>query len=78
MRRVITNFGKLSQELGQRDTQLAGFVAPRTTVLGAFANQQAAIRATLQELPGDAADDRSALCERRPLCAAARARRRAS
>jgi phospholipid/cholesterol/gamma-HCH transport system substrate-binding protein len=51
LRRVITNFGKLSTELGHRDTQLARFVRSSNTVLGSFANQEAAIRATLQEFP---------------------------
>jgi phospholipid/cholesterol/gamma-HCH transport system substrate-binding protein len=51
LRRVITNFGKLSTELGHRDTQLARFVRSSNTVLGSFAKEQNAIRATLQEFP---------------------------
>jgi phospholipid/cholesterol/gamma-HCH transport system substrate-binding protein len=51
LRRVITNFGKLSTALGQRDTQLARFVRSSNTVLGSFAKEQNAIRATLQEFP---------------------------
>jgi len=51
LRRVITNFGKLSSELGRRDTQLARFVRSSNTVLGSFAKEQGAIRATLQEFP---------------------------
>jgi phospholipid/cholesterol/gamma-HCH transport system substrate-binding protein len=51
IRRVITNLGKLSTALGQRDTQLAEFVRSSDDVLGAFAHQEAAIRDTLQELP---------------------------
>jgi phospholipid/cholesterol/gamma-HCH transport system substrate-binding protein len=51
LRRVITNFGKLSTELGHRDTQLAGFVRSSNTVLGSFAKEQNAIRSTLQEFP---------------------------
>lgn len=51
LRRVITNFGKLSAELGHRDTQLARFVRSSNTVLGSFAKEQNAIRATLQEFP---------------------------
>jgi phospholipid/cholesterol/gamma-HCH transport system substrate-binding protein len=51
LRRVITNFGKLSDALGKRDTQLARFVKSSNTVLGSFAKEQNAIRATLQEFP---------------------------
>jgi len=51
LRRVITNFGKLSTELGHRDTQLAQFVRSSNAVLGSFAKEQNAIRATLQEFP---------------------------
>jgi phospholipid/cholesterol/gamma-HCH transport system substrate-binding protein len=51
LRRVITNLGKLSTELGHRDTQLAQFVRSSNTVLGSFAKEQDAIRATLQEFP---------------------------
>jgi phospholipid/cholesterol/gamma-HCH transport system substrate-binding protein len=51
LRRVITNFGKLSSELGRRDTQLARFVRSSNSVLGSFAKEQGAIRATLQEFP---------------------------
>ncbi len=51
LRRVITNLGKLSTALGHRDTQLARFVRSSNTVLGSFAKEQNAIRATLQEFP---------------------------
>jgi phospholipid/cholesterol/gamma-HCH transport system substrate-binding protein len=51
LRRVITNFGKLSTELGHRDTELARFVKSSNTVLGSFAKEQDAIRATLQQFP---------------------------
>jgi phospholipid/cholesterol/gamma-HCH transport system substrate-binding protein len=51
LRRVITNLGKLSTELGHRDTQLAQFVRSSNTVLGSFAKEQNSIRATLQEFP---------------------------
>jgi phospholipid/cholesterol/gamma-HCH transport system substrate-binding protein len=59
--RVITNFGRVSQELGHRDTQLAGFVRSSNDVLGSFAHEEAAIRATLQELPGTLRTTRGAL-----------------
>jgi phospholipid/cholesterol/gamma-HCH transport system substrate-binding protein len=51
LRRVITNFGKLSTELGHRDTQLAAFVRSSNDVLGSFAKEQNSIRSTLQEFP---------------------------
>src|SRR4051794_39980868 len=51
LRRVITNFGKLSTELGHRDTELARFVRSSNTVLGSFAKEQNAIRSTLREFP---------------------------
>jgi phospholipid/cholesterol/gamma-HCH transport system substrate-binding protein len=51
LRRVITSFGKLSAELGHRDTQLARFVRSSNTVLGSFAKEQNALRSTLQEFP---------------------------
>ncbi len=51
LRRVITNFGKLSAALGRRDTQLARFVRSSNAVLGSFAKEQNAIRSTLQEFP---------------------------
>ena len=61
IRRVITNFGRVSQELGHRDTQLAGFVRSSNDVLGSFARQQASLRATLEELPGTLQTTRGAL-----------------
>ena len=51
LRRVITNFGKLSAELGHRDTELARFVRSSNTVLGSFAKEQNSIRSTLQQFP---------------------------
>jgi phospholipid/cholesterol/gamma-HCH transport system substrate-binding protein len=61
IKRVITNFGLLSQELGQRDTQLAGFVRSSNDVLASFARQEASLRATLRELPGALSETRRAL-----------------
>jgi phospholipid/cholesterol/gamma-HCH transport system substrate-binding protein len=61
IRRAITNFGRLSQALGQRDTQLAGFVRSSNDVLGSFARQEASIRSTLQELPATLRTTRTAL-----------------
>jgi phospholipid/cholesterol/gamma-HCH transport system substrate-binding protein len=61
IRRAITNFGLLSQELGDRDTRLAEFVRSSNDVLGSFARQEASLRATLRELPGALSETRRAL-----------------
>jgi phospholipid/cholesterol/gamma-HCH transport system substrate-binding protein len=61
LRRVITNFGLLSSELGKRDTQLAGFVRSSNDVLGSFASQEKSIKQTLQQLPSTLRATRSAL-----------------
>jgi phospholipid/cholesterol/gamma-HCH transport system substrate-binding protein len=61
LRRVITNFGKLSTELGHRDTELARFVRSSNTVLGSFAKEQNAIRSTLQEFPPTLSQTQSTL-----------------
>lgn len=50
--RSIHNFGLLSKALADNDQTLAEFVDSSNAVLGAFANQEGAIRASLQELPG--------------------------
>lgn len=67
IRRVITNFGKLSTELGHKDTQLAQFVRSSNTVLGSFAHEQNAIRSTLQELPPTLSQTRSSLASANQL-----------
>jgi phospholipid/cholesterol/gamma-HCH transport system substrate-binding protein len=59
--RVIHNFRLLSETLGSRDTQLAEFVDSSNAVIGAFANQEASIRAALRELPGTLRATRGAL-----------------
>jgi phospholipid/cholesterol/gamma-HCH transport system substrate-binding protein len=51
VRRAIHNFGVLSAELGENDQQLAEFVDSSNAVLSSFADQEASVRATLQELP---------------------------
>jgi phospholipid/cholesterol/gamma-HCH transport system substrate-binding protein len=61
IKRAITNFGLLSQELGRRDTQLAGFVRSSNDVLASFARQEASLRDWLQELPATLRTTRSAL-----------------
>lgn len=59
--RAITNFKVVSEELGARDTQLAEFVDSSNAVMDSFANQEANLRATLQELPGALRETRLAL-----------------
>ena len=61
LRRVITNFGSLVTELGRRDDQLKRFVDSSNAVLGSFANQEAAIQASLRELPPTLTATRAAL-----------------
>jgi len=51
IKRVIHNFSLLMEELGSKDAQLAEFVESSNAVFAALANQDANIRATLQELP---------------------------
>jgi phospholipid/cholesterol/gamma-HCH transport system substrate-binding protein len=59
--RSITNFGKLSEQLASSDTRLADFVSSSNAALDAFANQEANIRSSLQELPSALAETRRAL-----------------
>ncbi len=59
--RSINSFRELSEELGAKDTQLGEFVESSNTVLESFANQEANIRGTLQELPTALAATRGAL-----------------
>jgi phospholipid/cholesterol/gamma-HCH transport system substrate-binding protein len=61
IKRAITNFGRLSQELGHRDTQLTEFIQSSNDVLGSFANQEASLRALLRELPPALSQTRRAL-----------------
>lgn len=61
IKRAITNFGLLSQELGHRDTRLAEFVTSSNDVLASFARQEASLRATLRELPGALSETHRAL-----------------
>jgi phospholipid/cholesterol/gamma-HCH transport system substrate-binding protein len=59
--RSITNFRLVSEALARRDTQLANFVDSSNVALGAFANQEASIRAALREFPGTLRETREAL-----------------
>jgi phospholipid/cholesterol/gamma-HCH transport system substrate-binding protein len=49
--RVIHDFGLLTTELGNHDSEIERFVSSSKAVLGNFANQQHAIEATLTEFP---------------------------
>ncbi len=61
LRRVITNFKLISEELAKSDTNLTGFVESQNTVFGAFAESEASLRQTLQRLPGALKATRGAL-----------------
>jgi phospholipid/cholesterol/gamma-HCH transport system substrate-binding protein len=50
--RVVHNFSLLTDELGQRDTQLANFVQNSNAVFASLSSQDASLRAILQKLPG--------------------------
>ncbi|MFN8162167.1 MAG: MlaD family protein [Solirubrobacterales bacterium] len=50
--RSIHNFRLIAEDLGRHDADLARFVDSSNAALGAFANQQAALQQSLQELPG--------------------------
>ena len=52
IRRSIHNFRLLSEALGNKDDDLAALVDSSNRVFKAFANQDANLRATLQQLPG--------------------------
>lgn len=61
LRRVITNFKLLAEELGKSDTDLSGFVSSQNQVFGAFADEEQSIRETLRGLPGALRETRGAL-----------------
>lgn len=51
IRRAVTAFKEVNEELGAEDTRLADFVRSSETVLSSFARQEASLRETFQELP---------------------------
>jgi len=59
--RSIHNFGLLSEELGNKNEELTGFIDSSNAVLEDFASQEAAIRASLRELPGTLRETNKAL-----------------
>ncbi len=58
---VITNFGLIAKRLAANDVPLADFVSSQNEVFGAFANQEANLRATLRGFPGALEETRLAL-----------------
>lgn len=61
LKRVITNFKLVADELGKSDVDLAGFVQSQNEVFSAFAEEEQNIRATLRGLPGALKQTRGAL-----------------
>jgi phospholipid/cholesterol/gamma-HCH transport system substrate-binding protein len=51
IKHVVHNFSLLTDELGRRDNQVAGFVQNSNAVFAALASQDAALRQTLRQLP---------------------------
>ena len=69
IKRVIHNFSLLVSELGSKDDQIAGFVDNSNAVFTALANQDAALKDTLRELPSALGATRSALDKSADLAA---------
>jgi phospholipid/cholesterol/gamma-HCH transport system substrate-binding protein len=67
IKRVIHNFSLVVDELGSKDDQLAEFVDSSNAVFAALAEQDANLRATLQELPSTLTATRSALGKTKTL-----------
>jgi phospholipid/cholesterol/gamma-HCH transport system substrate-binding protein len=63
IRRSVHNFSRLAQALGSKDDDLAGLVDSSNRVFRAFADQDARLRETLQELPGALTVTNSALAK---------------
>lgn len=61
IKRAVSSFGELTAELARSDVRLADFVSTQSEVFEAFANQEANLRETLQELPSTLEETRSAL-----------------
>ncbi|HEX2016016.1 MAG TPA: MlaD family protein [Solirubrobacteraceae bacterium] len=59
--RTIHNFRLLTEALGSKDTQLSSLVDSSNAVFGAFARQDASLRATLAALPGALSTTNTAL-----------------
>jgi phospholipid/cholesterol/gamma-HCH transport system substrate-binding protein len=61
IRRSITALRSIAEALARTDTRLAEFVTAQNEALGGFADQEAALRESLQELPSTLSVTRSAL-----------------
>ena len=61
IRRAITSFREVSEELGSADTRLADFVVSSNEVMAAFAAQEASLREAFRELPSTLRATRGAL-----------------
>jgi phospholipid/cholesterol/gamma-HCH transport system substrate-binding protein len=61
IRSSINSFRLVAEEIGRNDQQLAEFVDSSNAALGAFADQEAAIRRTLQEFPATLRETQRAL-----------------
>lgn len=61
LRNVIHNFRVVTEALGSSDAQLARFIDASNGAIGAFADQQAAVQASLEELPPTLRATRSGL-----------------
>jgi phospholipid/cholesterol/gamma-HCH transport system substrate-binding protein len=67
IKRSVRNFRLLAEELGSKDDELAGFVDANNAVFRSFANQDARLRETLQELPEALRKTNTALAKVEPL-----------
>jgi phospholipid/cholesterol/gamma-HCH transport system substrate-binding protein len=61
VRRAVHSFSLLAEELGRGEQELSAFVDSSSSVLGAFAEQEVAIREALRELPSTLSETRGAL-----------------
>jgi phospholipid/cholesterol/gamma-HCH transport system substrate-binding protein len=61
IKRVIHNLSLVMEELGASDREITRFVSSQNAVFESLASQDAALRATLQELPGALTETNTAL-----------------
>jgi phospholipid/cholesterol/gamma-HCH transport system substrate-binding protein len=67
IKRVVHNFSLLTDQLGKRDTQLAGFVTNSNAVFAALAHQDQNLRQTLRQLPSTLTTTNTNLAKARTL-----------
>jgi phospholipid/cholesterol/gamma-HCH transport system substrate-binding protein len=67
IRRVVTNFSRISGALARQRPELTSFVDSSNSVLGALAEEQAGVRATLRELPATLRDLEAASAATAPV-----------